>query len=348
MSLLYMDGFSHYSTLRDVRQYLNAEGPVNGISSTGDGPYGENYLQGPLTGGTNVYLFWGDRGTPVRTQIYLQFHGRCLTDTADVQCFGLSDGQGLLDHLFFYRIHATNDLQVRRGAATTLLTSTSGLFTEDTWHYFEIRVVIDDTNGEVEVQIDGNPVFNSTGLDTSQGGAPQLTHIHLNGTGDADRRFDIANLIVMSTAGTRLNGFIGERRIVSILPNGGTTDSDWIRSSTSSTNWQLVDEVPISDTDYVYTESTGQTDRYELSNLNVAPNSIDAIAIKPTFYLGDWGPSHTPTCFVQVSTSIDESGVFYPADTHMIEQHIVEDNPASTGTGWSLAAIQNLTVGVKT
>ena len=208
-------------------------------------------------------------------------------------------------------------------------------------------VKIHDTEGDIHLIINDSTIFNSTGLDTRNGGLTAgMTTFQRTGSGSNARQFDMANFLVMSTEGSRLNSFIGERRIVGMFPTAGTTDSDWTRSSAGSTNWELVDENPIDETDYNEATSTGLTDRYDLGNLISKPTTMDAVAVKSVIHLPDWGPRTVQT-LVQVSTDVAESTTIYPTGSAMIHTKIFEDDP-SGGTGWSIAGIQSLTVGIKT
>lgn len=355
MALLHMDGFSNYTSIWQQRQATNSlSTPVPAIITSG-GPFGEPYLDGNNGGSSQYILAWGDTGTTIaRNKLFFQFHGRVAqpSGTQGFRILRLSDFPGeVLPHLEFNWIGGSTNgnINVTRGTNTQIALSVTDNVTDNTWHYYQIMVKIHDTQGDIKVIMDESTIIDSTGLDTRNGGTGNIgiTAIQKVGSGSNARQFDMANLIVMSTEGSRLNGFIGERRIVGLLPNGGTTDSDWTRSSAGSTNWELVDTNPIDPTDFVQATSTGNTDGYNLPNLTVDPTTIDAVSVKAAMIMGDWGPSYSPKAFVQVSTDVDESTIFYPGGDVLIETHIVEDDP-SGGTGWATAAIQNMTVGIKT
>lgn len=354
MAILRMDGYTQYLEHKQARQTVSNLGTITDIVASG-GPYGEPYSVG-FSGSNQLRNFWGDSPTagPRTGKLFFQFHGRNFANSGTgaqdlMKIFNFGDSETLHLTLKWTGGSTAANVSVNRGNATLVVQSTTNEVLQNKWQYYQLMLKIHDTEGDVKLIVDGSTIIDSTGLDTKNGGAENGmdTMSCPIGTGSNARHFDIANLLIMSTEGSRLNDFIGERRIVAMLPTANATASQWTRSSTTSTNWQLVDEIPVAASDYVFADSTGVTDSYELSNLTVLPNTMDAINVKPAFHMGDWGPSYTPTCYVQVSTDVDESTIFYPGGDITIEDHIVENDP-SGGTGWSLAGVQNMKVGVKT
>ena len=57
-------------------------------------------------------------------------------------------------------------------STTPLLGATAaGVIQPDTWHYISVRVVFDNSVGEVQIHVDGVEVFNQTGIDTWYSGS---------------------------------------------------------------------------------------------------------------------------------------------------------------------------------
>ena len=103
--------------------------------------------------------------------------------------------------------------------------------TPNTWYYIECKVYIHDTNGTVDIQVNGISDLSLTNQDTKYStsftGASQ---IQLNLNAAVDLVFDDL-YIADGTAG--VNSFIGPCKIECLRPNGDDT-TDWDPSTPGS------------------------------------------------------------------------------------------------------------------
>jgi len=131
----------------------------------------------------------------------------------------------------------------------------------DKWHHLQVYVKCADTNGRVVVKVDGITDIDYTG-DTKSGSSAQLTSVkfsHAYSLGD-EGYYGIDDLCI------RDDQWPGDIRFVALVPDGDIT-RQWTPSS-GSDHYALVDEVPPSDSDYIYTSTSGARDMFSLSDFD--------------------------------------------------------------------------------
>jgi len=147
---------------------------------------------------------------------------------------------------------------------TTLVATGTTVLTVDTWYLLELHVKIADTGGVIEVRLDSNAEINYTG-DTKPGTDTNVDMLRLCGFGNTTSQatyFD--DFTVNDTSGTSDNSWVGDRRYIAVVPDGAGTTTQWTPSA--GANYQCVDEIPPSSSDYVSTTATAQTDTYSMAN----------------------------------------------------------------------------------
>ena len=125
------------------------------------------------------------------------------------------------------------------------------------WHHVQIYFFIDNA-GSIQTKIDGvnDIIYNG---DTQPGASAEITYIYLWSVTLVTDRMYWDNFVI----GT--GDWPGDMRADGLVPNADTATKQWLRSA-GVDNYALVDEVPASDADYVYTETTAHQDLYELSD----------------------------------------------------------------------------------
>lgn len=143
----------------------------------------------------------------------------------------------------------------------------------ETWYVFEIYAKIDKNSGVLTLKIDGNNEGTFSG-DTTSGssyGIDTIDIAYFNGMWIDDIVVDDAD-------------WPGCQKIVLLRPNTNGDLIEWNKTNDYD-NYEHVNEVPPSTTDYVYTMSLNQTDLYMLERLpeeayEIATLRSDAWAIK--------------------------------------------------------------------
>lgn len=274
MTLLFMDGFSELGTRMDPNwisqttwaQTTGRDGSTNGAAVA------------------NINNPAARAFTPSATVVagIAAFQSTLSATLTNDGCLVFAGDTNAVVHLTVVVVPG-GAIQLWRGPGfTTLLASTAnGLIPLSTWHYIEAKATIADSGGNCEVKLDGATVINFTG-DTRNGGtSTNIDTIRCLGSNGTRGVFD--DMYVLNTLGSApYNDFLGDVKIVRLLPNGNGATNQFLGSDGNSTdNYLLVDETPPSTTDYVGSSNPGDRDLYEMTNL---PTSGLVYATQPVYW----------------------------------------------------------------
>lgn len=210
------------------------------------------------------------------TEVYLGAAYQCaITAAATVFC-KLQEGTTV--HLQISS-DASSHVVIKNGAGTVLATSTA-TFDASTWPYIEIHALIADSGGFCEVKIDGTVVVSYTG-DTKNGGTGVVNTVNWarisNGTTNVDDAY-----VCDATGSAPYNTYLGDIKVLTLLPTGDGDSSGWLGSDGNSTNNSLlVDEADSSMSDYVAASVSGTLDLYAMDDV---PTGYDVLAIQELIY----------------------------------------------------------------
>jgi hypothetical protein len=113
-------------------------------------------------------------------------------------------------------------------------------------------------------------VGSAAGVGTAQ--ANQIVLTYHTGVSTSPARFDS---VVIST-----DAFQGDCHVDYLVPDGNGDTSQWVGSDSDSVdNWQLVDEMPPSATDYVEADTTDLRDLYTVTNLPASGTILGVQAV---------------------------------------------------------------------
>lgn len=175
-------------------------------------------------------------------------------------------------HLTLYS-DANGVLEVRRGSATTLGRTANFVFPNTGWFYVEMKVVIHDSAGTVEVRVDNNVVLNLTGQDTRNAGTDGL--IDTVGIGGRFTSWTVRDIYILNGLGSTLNDFLGPQVMQSRVVDGAGDSTQWTPNTGS--NFQAVDETnPDDDTTYVESDVAAERDSYTVTDFTI-PDTINAV-----------------------------------------------------------------------
>jgi hypothetical protein len=227
----------------------------------------------------------------------------------------------------------------------TLLCTSSGVITTNTWNYLELGALISATVGWAELRLNGVLVASYYGSGGSRGAsngntqgaaAADVRYVrHGGGSGNnqsTDRSFD--DLYVCNASGGVNNDFLGNVVVYGTLPNAVGANSGFTRTGGSvSGNFTAVDENPIDgDTSYVASSVVSTTDTYKYAALPASANTILAVVAEPVARIDDAG-GRTLTTRVRGSggTEADYAGsaTNLPGSYNQF-LHIMETSPVTT------------------
>lgn len=195
-------------------------------------------------------------------------------------------GEGAVNHLAL-RFNGSGQIAVYRGDAGTLLaTSTFVWPTVGVYAYVEVKAVIADSGGSVEVKVDGTTVVSFSGDTRNAGTSGVIDRFQigtfLSGSGSAIVAH-ADDVYALTTAGSApYNDYLGDVSVRKVLPSGDGDSSGWLGSDGNSVaNYQLVDEQTPTMTDYVGASASGTTDLYQMADI---PTTYDVLAIQEVIY----------------------------------------------------------------
>lgn len=239
---------------------------------------------------------------------------------------------------------------VRRGTGGTLLASSaSSLWTAANWYFFEIKVVIDDVVGVVQIKVNGATVVNFSG-DTRNGGADALVYAmnYISDSGAPDRLINVDDLYILNGAGSVNNNFIGDCAVKTLYPNGNGNYSQGVNSaSTSVNNYSYVNEPGIPNAaNYVAFAATGDKDSYTFDDLPAG--TVYGIAQRAYASKSDAG-SRTMRNFQRIAATDYPSAVdqgLSVTPTYLGKSDLIQVSPA-TGVLWTVTEINGAEFGTE-
>jgi len=210
--------------------------------------------------------------------------GLSSTNAVGSICSFYGDG-GTVTHITVEAPNSDGSIDVRRAGTTILGTSAAGVLSlTGAWQYIEVKVLISDTVGTVDVVVDGVNVLSLTGQDTRNGGADALIdQVRIGSQNTANNAATaVRDIVIMNEQGSSLNDFLGPVIVEARLADGAGDNTDW--TPNTGANFQAVDDPGANDGDTTYVESTTATDRddytiADLSAITTAPIAVQAHVI---------------------------------------------------------------------
>lgn len=281
------------------------------------------------------------RGIPATTSLFIGVHMRWASlaghdNFADTMQLSVYGDNGATQHLSV-NVTSTGNLNVRRGDGNDpLIASTTGMpIVVNTWHFVEARFVIDDTNGIVQVWVDGTQVLDFLG-DTKNAGTNTTIDSVLLGRGRGSN-LDFADIHFHD--GTTP---LGPCRPVFLLPTGAGANTDL--TPNTGTNWEAVDEAtPDGDTTYVSSQIEGDIDTYQLADLPAGDFDVLAIQTIASARRDDTGPKY-------FRPSLRVGATNYPGTSQSLSasyatyMEVFDENPATVAP-WVDTEINALNAG---
>jgi hypothetical protein len=276
---------------------------------------------------------------PALTEFYVGFAWIITTVNASEGAFlQWKSGATVLGTLYYDK--TIGGLRLYRGANATLLAASAPIITLSTAFYLEVHVKIHDSLGVVELRVNGLPVLSFTG-DTQPGAETSVDVVEWSLI-DYTRTY-VDDVVVNDTTGTKNNSWPDGMKVGVLRPSEAGSTTQWTPSA--GANYECVDELNPSVTDYVQATAYDKVDLYALPDLPAEAKKIHAVQVD-AFALR--AGSTVPTIKVGLKTD----GTEYYSDGKALgltlaKQYNVWDLNPKTGLEWSLADINALEVGIK-
>jgi len=339
MTVYFMDSMRGYTTLSSATSGLTSTYTVQSAQSNLDfvtGRYADRYLR--LTSNDQRVI---SRSLPsVVDELYvgMDFQAGQLP-SSDVSLCRFNRG-GTGSQQVTFTITSAGAIRAYRGttAGTVLGTSASGMVNAGFLAHFEFHVKVHSTDGEVTVWRNGTQILAITNANTQEQastGIDQIGWVLSNAVYNSgvDSKFG-ANFI--ST--TRLN----VSRIITLSPQAD--DSVTWTPTSGSDNFAMLDSTTIDSATEVATATLNNVDRYVMTDMPLAPQTIHAVQWRGVGRRSDVNTRLQPYFFdgtnEMLGSNLDPGSV-----GHRPIQQVFHTQPDTTA--WTTAALNSMRMGVK-
>lgn len=234
-------------------------------------------------------------------------------------------------------LNASGALAVYRGDMTTLLGTSSVLFTAGNWAWFQIKVKVHDTTGTVDIQdASGASLLSLTGLDTRNAGTGFCDTVSLGASGNGGLTQDFDDWHVWDTTGSICNAFTNDTRIDHRLPDGAGNSAQFTPSTGS--NYAAVDEANYNTTDYVESSTAGHKDSYSFQDISHSPPSIFSVLRTAVAQKDDAGARSLKMMTRRSGTDYSGSAVTLNQGSYVRVVDVQETDP-STSAAWTQSGV---------
>lgn len=233
-----------------------------------------------------------------------------------------------------------------------LIAAASTSMSMDAWHLVEVHVIAaTGSTGTCEVWLDGTSIVSATSQRTAQLnanlGSLEVGMIPNRAYGAGATLYHAFDDVrVNDTLGTINNGRPGDGKILGLLPNGvgATIGGTPLTGVPGSPNWQNVDEVPASITDYNYGSTVGTGELYTMTDPPGVITSCAAVNLIAYALNSDAGGGSIGLT-VNTGGSNSEATATPITATATYYNRLMETDP-SDSTAWTQTKLTNLSTGI--
>jgi hypothetical protein len=330
VALLYIDGFAH-ANLSRYASGASANFQTNGIAS------------GALH---NYYVFSAALGRAITaaSEVFTGFRYSVSTYVVSNIVSVMGDA-GATRHLTL-NVNTSGLLELRRGtsASGTLLGTGTTVIGINVWHYIEMRATIADAGGVCQIRLDGVLEIDVTGDTKNAGTATSIDMVRLDSSNINQRCTD---WYIANTAGSAPgNSWLGDTVVRTLVPTGDGALSQLVGSDGNSvSNWQQVDELPPSTTDYNGSPTTNAEDTYAITDLPSTNVTVYGVQLSSVLAKSDAGvASSTP--LVRIGSTDYDSGAKTLTTSYAEYLDLYPASPA-TGVAWTPTEVNGAQIGMK-
>lgn len=335
MSLVWMDGFEGYGNTSAnpgaylARRYAVSDTTYFSIVAGRTGGYavksvsGGYYLQTPAltTNSTLIASF------AYRTDYALPQPTYAIVALCDGEVIGT-----------FLQLTSTGDIQVVCNGAVLATTSALGIAV-GTWYFIEFKCVC-GSSGSFELRVNGTTVASGSG--NTQAGT-HAYHDRVRFCGGADANPCTDDFFVLDGAGTTQNNFLGDSKIVAILPSTDAGPNAWTATGTPHAG-QVSENPPDDDSTYVQDGASGDKELWNYSQLS-GLGTVQGIQISTDARLTDVGSIGLKTLAKSAGVESDDAGQAVTGVTYSTFTRIMATDPS--GNPWTEATLNAAQFGVE-
>ncbi len=252
---------------------------------------------------------------------------------------------GATTHLTIVRNSTSGFLELRRGTnAGTLLATGTTVIPLTAWTQLQVRATIADSGGVCQIRLNGSSTneIDYTG-DTKNAGTN--TTIDQIGVSTSSAAYLLTDVAILNTSGSANNTWPGDVRVYTLSPSGNGNTSQGTNSATSNStnNYQSVDELPYSSTDYVGVTTAGNGDSYAMSDLPAGVTTVLAAQVNINVAKSDAGAKSVKRRIRSGGTTYAGSAVLL-GTSYVTVSEVLENDPA-TSAAWTPTNVNAAEVG---
>lgn len=235
-----------------------------------------------------------------------------------------------------------NGVTVQTGDGNHSYFSPPNVLFENVWQYIEFKYSPGTGTSYFELRVDGVAVITVTNQALVTTGAASL--INMLNFHCSQTQYLIDDLYVCSTAGANFNDFLGDCVVHSLLPvSDAGPNAMTMQGGITGQHFTTVKDVPPDDdTTYVYSNTSGDKEAYNLSTISADVLQVLAVQINTTARkeAPGFGPYKS---FIATGGVEADSPSFAAAIAYIQTNFVLETQP--NGSPWSNAALQSAKVG---
>lgn len=248
--------------------------------------------------------------------------------------------------LLSLRINTAGTLTLINSAGTELGTSSSPVIVASAWQQVECKAVLSATVGTFECRVEGIEVagLTLTGVNTV-GSATPITCIQFASKSPSSsgtvKQFYMKDLIVWDDAGSLNNDFFGSVSVYALLTDGDVS-LNWT-PSTGATGYNLLDESPPDDADYISAGDPPPSPAVmSLTDLPADVTSVRGLIAIARSMKTDGGDGNLQVSMV--SNAAVGSGSDRPITTAFTYWYDVFETDPDTSAAWTPAAVDDANI----
>lgn len=336
MSMVLMEGFDLYGDVADLRRRHVDTSSGGGSFVTGRNGTGQALS---MAGASNT--------------LYLQIPDTALSEYVIGFAWRMNDNGGTGHTMIQFREDNTVHTYVRvevggaltayRNSSINFLGTSPGVILPKNWYYIEMRILIHDSTGTLDIQVDGVNVLSLSAIDTRQGLNGVINNIAFFKDNSTDPQID--DLYLLDVTGLTLNDFLGDVTIETVLPDGDGATNDFTQLS-GLTNWEMVDDgaTPDDDTTYNSSATVDHIDLYTGAALTVAHDTVHCVSVLNHTRKEDAG-FRTVRALCRNNVTTNEGAARAAGNEYRYQEGIFETDPDGGGA-WTTADVDSSQFGV--
>lgn len=244
-----------------------------------------------------------------------------------------------------FTIYHLSDGTIQARVATTSLGISVLSFSHTTMRHLEVRGFVNNTTGTIQVRVDGAIVLNLSGLDSQGQVTDTITQIRVsNGATHASNvtasiEMWIDDFVIWDTTGSVNNTFLGDCRVVALLPDGAGASAQFTPNGAATPHECVDDATPDDDTTYAASATVGQIDSHTFGGLPATASVVKAVAVNIWARKDDAGTRELRTK-TRLAGTYGNGASIAMATTYANYQQLFETDPASAA--WTPANVNSM------